>query len=863
MLLVGWDAADWKLLNPLIDNGQMPVFGRLVERGAIADMATLEPVLSPMLWNSIATGKRADQHGILGFTEVDPVSGRVRPVTSTSRRTKALWNIFSQKGFRTNVVGWFGSHPAEAIHGVCVSDAFARGAPALRSTPWPMLPGTVWPESNAAELEGLRVRPQEIDEETFRLFVPRLEEIDRAKPNLLPMLASILAECFTTHAAATWAMENSAWDFMAVYYIGIDHFSHGFMNFHPPGPEWVDEKDFRVYSDVVNGGYRLMDLFLARLLELAGPETNVVVLSDHGFHSDHLRPKRIPRVPTGPAMQHRPLGVLAMAGEGIRQDERIYGVNLLDVAPTVLALAGLPAGEDMPGRVLSEAFEETPKLDRIPSWDMVPGESGMHPPGYVAPPDDYDRLIEQFVALGYIDPQPENRDQAAASSRRESKWNLARVHISAWRFEQALESLEELVAEAPDRADFALALADCQLRIGLYEEAEAAIARAGAPAAVTFLIRGRIAFERGRFREAVDQFMAAQQAGSEAPELYLNLGLAWLRLRRWREAERAFETALAIDPHSAIGHQGMARVRLRQGRPREAAECALASIGCRHDLPLSHFWLGIALGRLGEVPRAIQAFETSLSFHPPLRISHRVLAGIYGATPKGEQHRREAQEFLRFRREELRWVEAVRQSARHKAIDRSERKAAEPGPALDFVVVSGLPRSGTSLMMRILEAAGLAVMTDRVRTADENNPEGYYEWESIKKVGTQPDVLLEARGKVIKVISMLLPCLPARHRYKVIFMERPVEEVVASQTQMLGGSGADPAKMAEALRAHRAETLHSIRNAPGFQVLTVDYPELVLAPEKWASRIQDFLGIAIPVETMRSAIRPELYRNRT
>jgi predicted AlkP superfamily phosphohydrolase/phosphomutase len=147
VLLVGWDAADWKIISPLLERGEFPVFDKLVDRGVIADMATLEPVLSPLLWNSIATGKRADEHGILGFTEVDPISGRVRPVTSTSRRTKALWNILSQNGIRSNVVGWFGGHPAEPIRGMCVSDAFARGCPPNGSTPWPLLPGTVWPES--------------------------------------------------------------------------------------------------------------------------------------------------------------------------------------------------------------------------------------------------------------------------------------------------------------------------------------------------------------------------------------------------------------------------------------------------------------------------------------------------------------------------------------------------------------------------------------------------------------------------------------------------------------------------------------------------------------------------------------------
>src|SRR5271166_1075237 len=128
-LVVGWDAADWKILNSLIDKGDMTVFGQLCRDGVRGDISTLDPVLSPLLWNSIATGKRADVHGILGFTELDPETGRVRPVTSTSRRSKALWNILSQNGFRTNVAGWFAGHPAEPIRGVCISDAFARGFP--------------------------------------------------------------------------------------------------------------------------------------------------------------------------------------------------------------------------------------------------------------------------------------------------------------------------------------------------------------------------------------------------------------------------------------------------------------------------------------------------------------------------------------------------------------------------------------------------------------------------------------------------------------------------------------------------------------------------------------------------------------
>lgn len=97
VLLIGWDAADWKLINPLLDQGLMPTLDDFVNHGVLGNLATLRPILSPMLWNSIATGKQPDKHGILGFMEPDPQTGAVRPTTSTSRRVKAIWNMLTQR----------------------------------------------------------------------------------------------------------------------------------------------------------------------------------------------------------------------------------------------------------------------------------------------------------------------------------------------------------------------------------------------------------------------------------------------------------------------------------------------------------------------------------------------------------------------------------------------------------------------------------------------------------------------------------------------------------------------------------------------------------------------------------------------
>jgi arylsulfatase A-like enzyme len=127
VLLVGWDAADWKVIHPLMDAGKMPHLQRLVEGGVMANMATLHPPLSPMLWTSIATGKRPFQHGIHGFSEPAADGLSVQPITNLSRRSKAVWNIFNQNGIRSIVIGWWPSNPAEPLNGVTVSDHYHRG----------------------------------------------------------------------------------------------------------------------------------------------------------------------------------------------------------------------------------------------------------------------------------------------------------------------------------------------------------------------------------------------------------------------------------------------------------------------------------------------------------------------------------------------------------------------------------------------------------------------------------------------------------------------------------------------------------------------------------------------------------------
>jgi hypothetical protein len=184
-----------------------------------------------------------------------------------------------------------------------------------------------------------------------------------------------------------------------------------------------------------------------------------------------------------------------------------------------------------------------------------------------------------------------------------------------------------------------------------------------------------------------------------------------------------------------------------------------------------------------------------------------------------------------------------------------------------ITIVSGLPRSGTSLMMQMLAAGGMPVLSDGERKADTDNPRGYLEWERIKQLPKDPASIAEAEGKVVKVISQLLLSLPDGHEYRIIFMQRPLPEVLKSQEEMLRRRGTydanvDSSPIEAAFQRHLIDVNKWLGGKANTRVLRVHYHRVLREPVPTAEAVAEFLKVPLNLEAMVQQVDPNLYRNR-
>jgi predicted AlkP superfamily phosphohydrolase/phosphomutase len=355
------DGLDWDLLDRLSREGRMPNWSRLVSEGYTANLASFFPVLSPVIWTTVATGVGPDVHRVLDFQEVDPKTGAKLPVSGLSRAVPAVWNLASAAGKKVGVVGWWATHPAEEVNGFFVSD---RASPLLFGD----LPraGAAFPASLASGVEQLITRDGAVsDEELTRFIDVPASEIASARAsgagmeNVIVALSRILAATRVNHHIARDLYDRYRPDLTTVYLEGTDEIGHIFAPYSPPRLECTSEADYAKYHRAVEVYYGVVDRMLGQWMRRVKEDgATLLVNSDHGFKwGDDRTCARSSQNWATAAYWHRLNGVFAAWGARVHPSKARAKLSVFDVAPTVLALLDLPMDRRMTGKAAVAAFD--------------------------------------------------------------------------------------------------------------------------------------------------------------------------------------------------------------------------------------------------------------------------------------------------------------------------------------------------------------------------------------------------------------------------------------------------------------------------------------------------------------------------
>ena len=622
-MLIGQDGADWDSEQPMIDQGRLPNIEALLARGARGSIRFERPPLSPLLWTTLATSRTPDEHGILDFVEIEAGSGATVPVTGRGRRVKALWNFVDDAGLTSVTLGWWATWPAEQVRGAMVSDRWSYTLVALD----PALTATalVTPPGVAETLDDLRVAPESLTARDLRRFVPMnaqtramlAGEVTDADDEEHPVihLRRIVAATRSLEAAALHLMAARSPDLTMVYFQGIDEIGHRFARYEPPTMPGVRRADLDRYGGVLEAFYRYQDEVVGRLVEAAGPEVAIVLVSDHGFARGAERPVREPAGFAGrAALWHVGPGVLVLAGEPFTRTA-LNDVPLVDIAPTLLVAMGLPVAQDFAGRpllaVIDTSFIEEHPVTGIASYESTGGpvrrsEAPASGQGPVAEAE-----LRRLRSLGYID--------TTATGRGGERWTpAARLHLATVLAEQgrqweAREAYEAALAAQPGNTLAHRGLFDLLLQMGRQQDALEAGRRlltvADAPSADSFLAVARLWADTGRGDEGTAVLEALpQQQGAAGPDLARAI-LAHAA-GRLDDAERLLLQALAEDPGSWEAAEVYFHLFEEQGRLAEAVSVLRDGLAARGGNSVPHL---LALGYIALTEDDLDAADDYLS----------------------------------------------------------------------------------------------------------------------------------------------------------------------------------------------------------------------------------------------------------
>jgi tetratricopeptide (TPR) repeat protein len=623
VFILGLDAYDWVLSDLVSKSRSLPNIERLRREGSWGNLRSIEPLVSPLLWTTMATGVTPDIHGITDFLGKNQDTGEDIPATSDMRRVAALWNIASLFGVRPGFVGWLATYPAEEVEGFIVSDRVAYHmfdpAWATGETTVPT-EGLTWPPRLLDEIRPLLVEPAAVGKEISTYIHGPVGALKTKFDPLDPVsnLRLIISGYQTYRGIMEQLYPEERPDLAGVYFEFTDSACHLFMRYMAPPMPGVTAAEADRFGDGVAASYAEADRILGEVLGLVDDRTVLVVVSDHGFKSGDTRPMSDSRIGIGQATDwHRLNGAIALYGPGIKRGHQIADASVLDVAPTVLHLLGLPVGSRMTGKVLTEALEPAwvgaHPVRRTAAYDSLAVASGK-----VAGASEADQALkEKLQSLGYV------------AGGNASLVNMANFYHKNGRYAEAIEVWKKLIELDPKDYGARIGLANAHFEVG---QADSAIA--GLKAVIAADPRNMQALQslatvyvrKGMGNDALRVAEEALRVDPANGGSHFNRGLALEVLGRRDEAVEEYRQAVHLAPDLAEPYANLAQAYLDKGMLTSALEAARKAADLAPEKPEVHYVLGQALEFSGKPDEALLQYMASL------RLDSRFTAAAIGAS---------------------------------------------------------------------------------------------------------------------------------------------------------------------------------------------------------------------------------------
>ena len=582
-MVVGWPAADWTLLEPLLLAGELPHLAGLLDEGCFVSLATPPPHSHAAAWTTLATGMMADRHGVLADAENRPDGGGVQAAGRRSWRAPAFWEVLEGAGFSTICVGWPATAPAGRWPGIHIDERFAQ-ATGSDFEAWAVPPDAVAPATLSGTLRDLRIHPADGLHSQLAALLPEVSAIDPRLDQRPLLLEAALAQVGTIHAVATHLAEGS-WDVLCV--------CHDLLRLIATGQAVGDAAAETPYGRLLARAYGFQDMMLGRLMELAGPGTAVMVASAAGTAAGILAP----------------VGIVVAGGAGIGRGAS-PGAALTDLAPSILARFGLRC--DAEGKPIAALVP--------PHKELI--HAGSRP---IEPPRPATALMDGDM--------PDILDAAQVSALEqctaERALNLAEVQLARGSARQAAATLEALRETQPGNILAMQRLVECQALRG---DAQACLPLAKA------LLEADPQGAWGHLAMAASCVLTQDHAGAQthmeaanqlgAGDIRVQLRLGGLHLLRGRpgEAAQSFETILALAPGRAEALYGLGVALAAQGHAAAAEEALRQSIAGENVQPLTYLQLAAVLSAQARWQESISLLMALRDQHPGLPGADAVLA---------------------------------------------------------------------------------------------------------------------------------------------------------------------------------------------------------------------------------------------